>query len=123
MGPLPGFRGHGQHAPEDVFNPFNFRENFEPLLFLTIVAGMTFAGVNSFAEEKRSGALELILVTPIPINQIILGRVRGVWEQFLPAALILGSLDACLARIFGIAGVLMAACITARACCLSLAFF
>ncbi len=88
---------------EDVFNPFNFRENFEPLLFLTIVAGMTFAGVNSFAEEKRSGALELILVTPIPINQIILGRVRGVWEQFLPAALILGSLDACLARIFGIA--------------------
>jgi ABC-type transport system involved in multi-copper enzyme maturation permease subunit len=78
-------------------NPWYFRDNVEPLLFLTIVAGMTFAGVNSFAEEKSSGALELILVTPIPIRQIILGRVRGVWEQFLPAALILGTLDSVLA--------------------------
>jgi ABC-type transport system involved in multi-copper enzyme maturation permease subunit len=66
----------------------------EPLFILTVAAGMTFAGINSFAEEKRSGALELILVTPIPINQIIFGRIRGVWEQFLPAAIILASFDA-----------------------------
>lgn len=70
------------------------REIIEPLFVLIFAAGMTFAGINSFAEEKRSGALELILVTPIPINQVILGRVRGVWEQFLPAALMLGFFDA-----------------------------
>jgi ABC-type Na+ efflux pump permease subunit len=66
----------------------------EPLFLLTIAAGMTFAGISSFAEEKRSGALELILVTPIPVNQIIFGRVWGVWKQFLPAALILVLVDA-----------------------------
>ncbi len=77
-------------------NPDTFVETIDPVLLLAIAAGMTFAGVNSFAEEKRSGALELILVTPIPINKIIFGRVCGVWEQFLPAALILGFLDVCL---------------------------
>jgi len=77
-------------------NPDTFVETTEPVLFLAIVAGMTFAGINSFAEEKRSGALELILVTPIPINKIILGRLLGVWEQYLPVVLLLGFLDACL---------------------------
>jgi len=72
----------------------NQRDIIEPLFILTFAAGMTFAGINSFAEEKHSGALELILITPIPINQIILGRVRGVWEQFLPAALMLACFDA-----------------------------
>jgi ABC-type transport system involved in multi-copper enzyme maturation permease subunit len=71
------------------------------LFLLTIAAGMTFAGINSFAEEKQSGALELILVTPIPVNQIIFGRVLGVWKQFLPAALILAFFDAARLSISG----------------------
>ncbi len=75
-------------------NPYHYGVTVEPFLFLTIAAGMTFAGINSFAEEKRSGALEMILVTPVPINQIIFGRVRGAWGQYLPAALILASFDA-----------------------------
>lgn len=50
----------------------------------------TFVGVNSFLDEKRNGALELILVTPLSVNQIIWGRVWGLWKQFLPAALIIG---------------------------------
>jgi ABC-type Na+ efflux pump permease subunit len=49
----------------------------------------TFTGVNGFFEEKRSGALELILVTPISVNKLIFGRVWGLWKQFLPAALVL----------------------------------
>jgi ABC-type transport system involved in multi-copper enzyme maturation permease subunit len=81
-------------------DPDTFVETVEPILFLAIVAGMTFAGINSLAEEKHSGALELILVTPIPINKIILGRVWCVWEQYLPAALLLGCSDFCLA-VFG----------------------
>jgi ABC-type Na+ efflux pump permease subunit len=75
-------------------HPYHYGVTVEPFLFLTIAAGMTFAGINSFAEEKRSGALEMILVTPVPINQIIFGRVRGAWGQYLPAALILASFDA-----------------------------
>ncbi len=86
---------------DSSINPGNFGETIEPLLFLTFAAGMTFAGINSFAEEKGSGALELILITPIPINQVILGRIRGVWEQYLPAALILACFDAGLLWIQG----------------------
>ena len=51
----------------------------------------TFAGVSGFLEEKRSGALELLLVTPLSVNRLIFGRVWGLWKQFLPAALVLAS--------------------------------
>jgi len=73
---------------------YGFGETIQVLFVFTIAAGMTFAGLNSFAAEKRSGALELILITPISVNQIIFGRVCGVWKQFLPAALILALFDA-----------------------------
>jgi ABC-type Na+ efflux pump permease subunit len=66
-------------------------------VFLWILAGAyTFAGVNGFLQEKKSGALELILVSPLSVNQIIFGRVWGLWKQFLPSALVLvGSDIAC----------------------------
>ena len=57
---------------------------------LTLGGIYTFAGVSSFLEEKRSGALELLLVTPISVNKLIFGRVWGLWERFLPAGLVLG---------------------------------
>lgn len=84
-----------------VSGDFNFGELTEPLFFWTIAAGMTFAGINSFAQEKRNGALELILITPISVNQIIFGRVLGVWKQFLPAALILVGFDAAIIWVSG----------------------
>ena len=58
-------------------------------LTLLLAAVFTFTGVSGFLAEKRSGALELLLVTPISVNQIILGRAWGLWKQFLPAAAIL----------------------------------
>ena len=58
-------------------------------LLLTLAGVCTFIGVSGFLEEKRSGALELLLVTPISVNKLIFGRVWGLWKQFLPAALIL----------------------------------
>ena len=56
---------------------------------LTFGGIYTFFGVSGFLEEKRSGALELILVTPISVNKLIFGRAWGLWQQFLPAGLIL----------------------------------
>ena len=50
---------------------------------------MAFSAVGSFQREKQNGALELLLVTPLREEQIILGRLRGIWEQFLPAFAIL----------------------------------
>jgi ABC-type Na+ efflux pump permease subunit len=62
-------------------------------LVLILAAAYTFAGVNGFLQDKKSGALELILVSPITVNQIIFGRVWGLWKQFLPSALVLVGSD------------------------------
>jgi len=61
------------------------------ILALILCAAYTFAGVNGFLNEKKTGALELILVTPLSVNQLIFGRVQGLWKQFLPAALLLAA--------------------------------
>jgi ABC-type transport system involved in cytochrome c biogenesis permease component len=53
------------------------------LLFL---AGMAFTASASFRTERESGALELLLVCPLSVSQIIMGRLRGIWMQFLPSA-------------------------------------
>ena len=55
------------------------------LMLLIFAAAYTFVGINGFLTEKQSGALELLLVTPMSPNQIIWGRVWGLWQQFLPA--------------------------------------
>ncbi len=59
----------------------------QDLILLVFVATFTFTGVNSFLTEKKTGALELLLVTPLSPNRIIFGRVFGLWLQFLPAGL------------------------------------
>jgi ABC-type Na+ efflux pump permease subunit len=58
-------------------------------LLLILAAAYTYAGVNGFLQEKKTGALELILVSPISVKQIICGRVWGLWKQFFPAAILL----------------------------------
>jgi ABC-type Na+ efflux pump permease subunit len=67
-------------------------------LLLTLAAIYTFVGVSGFLEEKRSGALELLLVTPISVNKLIFGRVWGLWKQFLPAGLVLAAFYMCWAN-------------------------
>jgi ABC-type Na+ efflux pump permease subunit len=62
-------------------------------LLLTLAGLYTFVGVSGFLEEKRGGALELLLVTPISVNKLIFGRVWGLWIQFLPAGLVLAVFD------------------------------
>ncbi len=61
-------------------------------LLLILASFYTFAGVSGFLEEKRSGALELLLVTPLSAGKLILGRTWGLWKQFLPAGLVLAGL-------------------------------
>lgn len=53
-----------------------------------LLAGIAFTASNSFASERQSGALELILVTPLCVSQIIGGRLRGIVGQFLPGFLV-----------------------------------
>ena len=71
----------------DANQPYNIGVMVTALL-LIMAAAYTYAGVNGFLQEKRSGALELILVTPLSVKQIIFGRVWGLWKQFLPSVLV-----------------------------------
>jgi ABC-type Na+ efflux pump permease subunit len=71
------------------FHAFPERHSALVPLLLALGGIYTFFGVSGFLEEKRSGALELLLITPISVNKLIFGRAWGLWQQFLPAGLIL----------------------------------
>lgn len=62
---------------------------WELRLLVVLAAVYTYAGVNGFYQEKKNGALELLLVTPISVDEIIFGRVLGLWKRFLPTVLLM----------------------------------
>jgi ABC-type transport system involved in multi-copper enzyme maturation permease subunit len=56
-----------------------------------LAGSMAMSAAGSFRRERDTGVLELLLVSPLGENQIISGRLGGLWSQFLPAAgLLLG---------------------------------
>ncbi|MEW6161607.1 MAG: ABC transporter permease subunit [Verrucomicrobiota bacterium] len=67
---------------------FRFSE-MQTGLGLALGIGMAFSAANSFRAERQTGALELMLVTPLTPRQLIGGRLWGLWGQFLPAAAVL----------------------------------
>lgn len=54
-----------------------------------MLAALTFAAVLGFRRELETGVLELLLVSPLTPRQILWGRLRALWGQFLPAAAVL----------------------------------
>jgi ABC-type transport system involved in multi-copper enzyme maturation permease subunit len=54
-------------------------------LMWMLLISIAYVAAGSFRRERETGALELILVTPLNERQIISGRLRGIWIQFLPA--------------------------------------
>jgi ABC-type Na+ efflux pump permease subunit len=60
-------------------------------LFLAVllILGVAFIASGSFREECRTSAMELLLITPLKVPQILRGRIRGVRGQFLPATVVL----------------------------------
>lgn len=59
-------------------------------LFLFLCLGISFTSSSSFRQERESGALELILVTPLTTAKLVAGRLEGIWRQFFPAVLVFG---------------------------------
>jgi ABC-type transport system involved in multi-copper enzyme maturation permease subunit len=57
----------------------------QPIFVLVLVAGLAFTASASFREERESGALELLLVCPLTVAQLMWGRLRGIWMQYLPS--------------------------------------
>jgi len=54
-----------------------------------MVIGLALSATASFRRERETGVLELLLVSPLGAGQLISGRVRGLWMQFLPGAAVL----------------------------------
>lgn len=52
---------------------------------LLLLGGLAFSATGSFRRERETGALELLLVTPLQAGQVIRGRLQGILTQYLPA--------------------------------------
>lgn len=75
-----------------AFRDTGFHRAFEALqhfLALLLIGSLAVAAAGSFRRERETGLLELLLVSPTTESQIIGGRLRGLWGQFLPALLVL----------------------------------
>jgi ABC-type transport system involved in multi-copper enzyme maturation permease subunit len=68
-----------------------FFEIIQQALVMVLAIVLTVAGGGGFLAEKRSGALELILVTPLGAEQIIFGRILGLLKLVLPSAIIIAA--------------------------------
>lgn len=54
-----------------------------------LAVSLAMCSATSFRRERESGVLELLLVSPMKVEEILFGRLRGIWSQFLPAMLLL----------------------------------
>jgi len=55
------------------------------VIALLLAGSLALSAAGSFRRERETGVLELLLVSPLGENQIISGRLGGLWGQFLPA--------------------------------------
>jgi len=70
-------------------NFFRGLGGFQQTMAWLLMGSIAASAAGSFRREHETGVLELLLVAPLSTNQIIGGRLRGLWGQFLPAVGIL----------------------------------
>jgi ABC-type transport system involved in multi-copper enzyme maturation permease subunit len=76
-------------------NVWVYQRAFHPiqsLLAWSLVVSVAIGSAGSFRRERETGLLELLIVSPVREWQIIAGRLRGIWQQFLPAMVLLVTL-------------------------------
>jgi hypothetical protein len=71
--------------------PFYSRgfHSLQTVLAWLLAGSIALSAAGSFRRERETGVLELLLVAPLREWQIIGGRVRGLWGQFLPSIILL----------------------------------
>jgi len=67
----------GQMAPNVSINEYIIRPLFEGVLTVVLLLLIPLVTMRLFAEEKRSGTIELLLTSPLTDQQIILGKFVG----------------------------------------------
>jgi hypothetical protein len=69
-----------------------------PVLIIGMAAALALTSAASLRRERESGVMELLLTTPLTPEQIVRGRLQGIWKQFLPAGLLFGAMTSMLHR-------------------------
>ena len=90
-------------ASLDTYAADLFRRDFDAVqgFFAWLLTGsIALSAAGSFRRERETGVLELLLVSPLTTGQIINGRLRGLWAQFLPASLVLFGVWLYFASVF-----------------------
>jgi len=64
-------------------------DTLQPALIGLLTLGIAFGAAGSFRRERQSGLLELMLVTPLSVRQVIAGRLWGIFSHFFPALAVL----------------------------------
>ena len=54
--------------------------------FILLMGGVAMAAAGSFRRKRENGVLELLLVSPMGVWEIIAGRLRTLWNKFFPAS-------------------------------------
>jgi ABC-type transport system involved in multi-copper enzyme maturation permease subunit len=62
--------------------------SLQELLAWLLVLSFAATVAGSFRRERENGVLELLLISPLSARRIILGRLLGLWGQFLPAVVL-----------------------------------
>jgi ABC-type Na+ efflux pump permease subunit len=55
------------------------------MLAMSLIGLLAMVSAASLSRERENGVLELLLTTPLRPPQIVQGRLRGIWTQFLPS--------------------------------------
>ncbi len=63
--------------------------SFQNILAVGLILSISLSAAGSFQRERETGLLELLLVSPLRVGQILGGRLRGLWGQFLLALILL----------------------------------
>jgi ABC-type transport system involved in multi-copper enzyme maturation permease subunit len=66
-------------------NFFRGTSGFTLTMGWLVLVSIAVSAAGSFRRERETGVLELLLVSPLKTEEIIAGRLRGLWGQFFPA--------------------------------------
>ena len=74
-------------------------------LLVLLLGNLAASAAGSFRRERESGLMELLLVTPLDEREIIRGRLKEVWSQFLPALVLLSIVWSWMAAVYHLPGI------------------
>src|SRR5439155_969594 len=71
--------------------PWTYFEFAQMWIAILLTLNLTFEAATLFRQERYNGVLELLLVTPLSVDRLVIARLSSFWKRFFPpVALALG---------------------------------